>query len=100
MKSKARRKPSVRRKRTVRRRRRKPEVRQKHTARATVQVQELSKAGTSIDIEIYKEEEKIGTLVIGRGSVTWRGGKWKHGRRFSWSRFAALMDEGDTGWID
>jgi len=64
----------------------------KHTAKARIQVMSLSKAGTSIDLEIYADEEKIGTLVIGRGSITWFGRKWQNGRRFRWSRFAQLME--------
>lgn len=54
---------------------------------------ELSKSGTSITLHIHADEEKIGTLVIGRGSMTWFGRKWKNGRRFSWPRFAAKMDD-------
>lgn len=67
-------------------------VRRKHSARAKVQVMELSKAGTSIDVELFADEEKLGTLIIGRGSLTWYGKKWKNGRRFSWSRFADKME--------
>jgi hypothetical protein len=63
-----------------------------HSANALVQVFGLSKAGTSIQLNIYAEQEKIGTLVIGRGSLTWSGKQWKHGRRFTWSQFAALME--------
>lgn len=66
--------------------------RRKHTANARVQVLGLSKAGTSIDLELFADDEKLGTLVIGRGSLTWYGANWKRGRRFTWSAFAALMD--------
>lgn len=66
--------------------------RRKHTANARVQVLGLSKAGTSIDVDLFADKEKLGTLVVGRGSLTWYGNKWKNGRRFSWSRFAELMD--------
>lgn len=65
--------------------------RRKHTADARVQVLELSKAGTSIDVNLYADDEKLGTLIIGRGSLAWIGKKWKSGRRFSWSRFAEYM---------
>ena len=71
---------------------RKTASRRVHSANALVQVFGLSKAGTSIHLNIYAEQEKIGTLVIGRGSLTWSGKQWKHGRRFSWSQFAALME--------
>lgn len=54
---------------------------------------ELSKSGTSITLEIFADEEKLGTLVIGRGSMTWFGRKWHNGRRLSWPAFAAKMDD-------
>ena len=73
---------------------RKKRRRRKHTAKAHVELQSLSKAGTSIEIELFAEGEKLGRLVIGRGSLTWFGkGRWKHGRRFSWSRFAEAMED-------
>jgi hypothetical protein len=65
----------------------------KHAVKANIQLHELSKAGTSIDFEIYASGEKIGTLVIGRGSLTWRGGRRQKEKSISWSRFAELMDE-------
>ena len=64
----------------------------KHSVRASIQVQELSKAGTSIEFEIYASGEKIGTLVIGRGSLTWRGGKRQKEKTIPWSDFAEMMD--------
>jgi hypothetical protein len=71
----------------------KPRYERKHTARCTVQVPELTKAGTSVSIEIHAEGEKIGEIILGRGSFTWYGGKRQKGKEFSWSRFAKLMDE-------
>ncbi len=68
--------------------------RRKHSARASVQVHELSKAGTSIALEIHAANKKVGQLVIGRGSLTWFGNHWKQGRRFSWSAFAEYMERG------
>lgn len=65
----------------------------KHTANARVQLLGLSKAGTSIDLDIFADDEKLGTLVIGRGSLTWFGANWKRGRRFTWSAFANLMNK-------
>jgi hypothetical protein len=71
--------------------RKKPVVR-KHIVKASIQVHELSKAGTSIEFEIYANREKIGTLVIGRGSLTWRGGRRQKEKTISWTRFAEMMD--------
>jgi hypothetical protein len=47
--------------------------------------------------EIYASEEKIGTIVIGRGSLTWRGGRRQREKRLSWSQFAELMDRHSYG---
>ena len=64
-----------------------------HSVSAHLRVHELSKAGTSLDLEIYELERKIGTLIVGRGSLFWRGGKRQIEKRVPWSRFAAMMDE-------
>lgn len=64
----------------------------KHSVHARLNVPELTKAGTSLTLEIYSEEEKIGTLIIGRGSLFWRGGKRQKRKKIEWSRFAELMD--------
>jgi hypothetical protein len=68
-----------------------------HVVKANVQILDLTKAGSSIDFEISARGEKIGTIVIGRGSLTWYGGKRKTGKRFSWSKFAQMMDENVYG---
>jgi hypothetical protein len=68
-------------------------TRRKHTVSASVQLHELTKAGTSIDFEIFADDEKIGTMIIGRGSITWYGRKRKKPIELSWTRFAELMDE-------
>ncbi len=65
----------------------------KHTVKANVQILDLTKAGSSMEFEIYAEREKIGTIILGRGSLTWFGKKRQHGKRLSWSQFAQLMDE-------
>ena len=65
----------------------------KHSVKANMHVVELTRAGTSLDLEIYAENEKIGTLIIGQGSLSWRGGKRRKSERIPWSRFAAMMDE-------
>ena len=65
----------------------------KHRVTAQVQILDLTKAGSSMEFEIYASEEKIGTIVIGRGSLTWRGKSRKSAKTFSWSDFARLMDE-------
>ena len=64
----------------------------KHKVRATLNVVELTKAGTSLELEVFANEEKIGSLEIGRGSIVWRGGKRQKEKRLSWSEFAQHMD--------
>lgn len=79
--------PARRRKRTV-----DAASRRKHSVHAKLNVPELTRAGTSLRLEIYSEEEKIGTVTIGRGSLFWRGGKRKARIQIDWTRFAQIMD--------
>ena len=65
----------------------------KHRVTAHVQILDLTKAGSSMTFDIYAQDEKIGTIVIGRGSLTWRGGKRRYEKRLTWSQFAELMDK-------
>ena len=65
----------------------------KHKVTARVQILDLTKAGSSMEFDIYSQDEKIGTIVIGRGSLTWRGGRRQRDKRLSWSKFAELMDK-------
>ena len=57
----------------------------KHTVTAHVQILDLTKAGSSMDLAIYVNDKKIGTIIIGRGSLTWRGGKRQRDKRIPWS---------------
>jgi len=68
-------------------------VARKHEVKAALTVHGLSKAGTSLDLTIFAEGEKIGELVIGRGSLNWTGGRRQSSKRISWSEFARHMDE-------
>jgi hypothetical protein len=54
---------------------------------------ELARAGSSLDLEIYASREKLGTLIIGRGSLYWYGRNRQKRKRISWTRFAEMMDE-------
>jgi hypothetical protein len=65
----------------------------KHTVNASVQVRELVRAGNSLNLEIFYDEEKVGELIIGRGSLTWFGRNRHTGKRIPWNRFAQMMDE-------
>jgi hypothetical protein len=65
----------------------------KHSVKASLNVKELTKAGSSLNLEIFANEEKIGTLILGRGSLFWFGKRRQIRKRIPWSRFAEMMDE-------
>ena len=43
----------------------------KRAVEAAFHVPSLSKAGSSLNLEIYADREKIGQIVLGRGSLYW-----------------------------
>ncbi|HCL91751.1 MAG TPA: hypothetical protein DIC50_03075 [Verrucomicrobia subdivision 3 bacterium] len=56
-------------------------------------VQSLTKAGSSLWLDIYAHDERIGRLEIGRGGIWWGSRHRKKMVRMSWSWFAQKMDE-------
>lgn len=64
-----------------------------HTVKASLSVPRLSKAGSSLTLQIYARREKLGEIELGRGSLFWQGAKRHSRKRINWSRFAAMMDE-------
>jgi hypothetical protein len=64
-----------------------------HAVKAELQVPGLSKAGSSLRLEIYASKLKIGEVLIGRGSLYWYGRHRQKRKRISWTRFAEMMDE-------
>ena len=64
----------------------------KHAVYANLNVPELTKAGSSLELYVYAEGEKLGELELGRGGVYWRGGRRQKRKRLSWSKFAEVMD--------
>jgi hypothetical protein len=68
-------------------------INQVHAVKASIENVELTKAGTSTRLEIYANAQKIGELVIGRGSLSWYGRNRKRKKRIDWSRFAEMMDK-------
>lgn len=72
---------------------RKKSAARKHEVRATIGLINLTKAGTSIRLEIFAKKEKIGDLVLGRGSVNWWGAKRQRSKTLSWSHFADRMND-------
>ncbi len=67
-------------------------VTRKHSVRAALSVPELTKARTSLKLEIFEEGEKIGELEIGRGGFFWKRGKGRKSRRLTWDRFIDRME--------
>jgi hypothetical protein len=65
----------------------------KHVVKAELANFELVKAGSSLRLEIFSNDEKIGELEVGRGSLYWYGRKRKKRERVDWSRFAEMMDQ-------
>ena len=63
-----------------------------HRVRAEIRLPALTKAGSSLDLEIYAGEQKIGTLIMGSGSLFWYGRKRHTRKRISWTAFADMMD--------
>jgi hypothetical protein len=64
----------------------------KHTARASVNNIDLTKTGTSIHLEVFAKDEKIGTVELGRGTIRWYGRHKHKATRISWTKFAEWMD--------
>jgi hypothetical protein len=66
----------------------------KHRVQCQLEVKEMNRNGDSLYLEIYGDEEKLGTLLIGQGSFTWYARNAKKATvDMNWTRFAALMDE-------
>ena len=65
----------------------------KHVVRASLDNFELAKARSSLTLEIYAHDEKIGELEVGRGSLFWTGRSRQRSKRLDWSDFAEKMNE-------
>jgi hypothetical protein len=65
----------------------------RHVVKAQLANFELVKAGSSLRLQIFSNEEKIGQLEVGRGSLYWNGRNRKSRERVDWSRFAEMMDK-------
>ena len=53
---------------------------------------ELVKAKSSLSLEIFANEEKLGELEIGRGSLYWKGRHKQRTMRIDRSEFSDMMD--------
>jgi hypothetical protein len=71
---------------------RKARPRQKHQVDMHLRVRDVTRAGTSLEMEVFAAGERLGHLTIGSGSVIWRGRNRRSSKRIPWSRFAEEMD--------
>ena len=64
-----------------------------HSVSAKWTVEELAKAGSALNLEVFGSVGKLGELEIGRGSLFWTGrNRWKS-KRIRWPDFADMMDK-------
>ncbi len=65
----------------------------KHSVVADLTVHQLSKATTSLRLQISDGTTKLGEVEIGQGSIIWWGHRRRTRKRISWTKFAQIMDE-------
>lgn len=63
-----------------------------HRVTGNLNLVELTKAGSALTLEVYQTNYKLGTIVIGQGSLSWLGHNRRLEKEWSWSAFAKLMD--------
>jgi len=54
---------------------------------------DITKAGSTLVLDVYSEGDKLGVLSMGSGSINWRGRNRRSKKRIDWTRFAEMMDE-------
>ena len=75
-------------------------TKKKHKVTATMVSHELTKAESGIELNIFSNNSKLGTLLIGHGSMQWTSANKQSGKRIDWTTFAQKMsDEEYKGWI-
>ena len=65
----------------------------KHTVRASLRNVDLTKATSALNLVLRADGEKLGELVVGRGSFFWLARNSKTRQRITWSDFADLMEK-------
>jgi hypothetical protein len=65
----------------------------RHEVKAALSNFDLATAGSSLNLQIYAADEKIGELEVGRGSLYWYGRSRHKSKRINWTRFAEMMDQ-------
>jgi hypothetical protein len=72
---------------------RRKKLARRHQVKASMQVLELNNAGSSMELEVFEAGEKLGRIVLGRGSITWIGKNRQKSKRWSWDSFAKIMNK-------
>ena len=75
------------------RKRRSGSLERKYEVRGELTNFTLAKAKSALTLEIYRREEKLGELKIGRGSFYWMGAHRQREKRLSWGRVAEMLNE-------
>lgn len=65
----------------------------KHQVKASMSSLDLSKAGSGISLVIDCNNEKLGTIRIGHGSMMWKAASSRTFKRIDWTRFAKMMED-------
>lgn len=65
----------------------------KHQVKASMHSLDLSKAGSGISLCVECNNEKLGTLKIGHGSMMWRPANARKYKRIEWTKFAKIAEE-------
>ena len=65
----------------------------KHTVKASLRNVDLTKATSALNLVLRADGEKLGELVVGRGSFFWYARNSKKRQRITWSDFADLMSK-------
>lgn len=64
----------------------------RHTVKASLQVPGLTKAGSSLELELFADDATLGRIRLGRGALYWQGSYGRTEKRISWTRFTAMMN--------
>jgi len=62
-------------------------------SRLSLELPGLAKAASSLTLRLFARGEKLGEIMLGRGSLYWYGRYRQNRKRISWTRFADMMDE-------
>lgn len=63
-----------------------------HQVTATLRNWELTRRESAVEFKIKKGKEMLGTLSVGRGSLSWTPKNKKHAITKAWPDFARLIE--------